>query len=266
MEKPISQLPTQNIANLLDRHGIEHTWKSLLYTHAAVTHSQKLDTNFTIFAEDVLKDLSIGNISVLYEFSLAHVNVQNRKKEGQFFTPDDVALKMVDFTSQFPPGGIWLDPCSGVGNLAFHLVQKHNNPADFMMNYLYLVDKDPLALWIARFLLAAHAQRQRDILIGRQVIEQAKILEDDADAPAQHRQLVARDRRNLAVEGADDAARRLERQEKQAQKRRLAGAGRPRQELEGPARNIEGQVAEDLRPHPVAQSDILEMNQWPIRF
>lgn len=154
MEKPISQLPTQNIANLLDRHGIEHTWKSLLYTHAAVTHSQKLDTNFTIFAEDVLKDLSIGNISVLYEFSLAHVNVQGRKKEGQFFTPDDVALKMVDFTSQFPPGGIWLDPCSGVGNLAFHLVQKHNNPADFMMNYLYLVDKDPLALWIARFLLA----------------------------------------------------------------------------------------------------------------
>ena len=78
--------------------------------------------------------------------------------------------------------------------------------------------------------------------------------------------LVARDGRDFPVEGADDAARRLERQEQETQQRRLAGAGRPREELEGTARNIEGEVAENLRPHPVAQSDILEVNQWPTRF
>ena len=48
---------------------------------------------------------------------------------------------------------------------------------------------------IARLLAAAHTQRQRDVLVGRQVVEQAEILEDDADAPAQQRQLLARDAR-----------------------------------------------------------------------
>jgi hypothetical protein len=42
---------------------------------------------------------------------------------------------------------------------------------------------------VGALVLAAHAQRQRDILIGGQMIEQAEILEDDADAAAQQRQL-----------------------------------------------------------------------------
>ncbi len=43
---------------------------------------------------------------------------------------------------------------------------------------------------IARFLAPAHAQRQRDVLVGGHVVEQAEILEDHADAAAQQRQLV----------------------------------------------------------------------------
>jgi hypothetical protein len=93
------------------------------------------------------------------------------------------------------------------------------------------------------------------------MVEQAKILEDDADTPTQHRQLVARNGGNLPVEGANDTARRLQGEEEKTQQRRLAGTGRPREELERPARNIERQVAEDLRAHPIAQSDILEVNQ-----
>src|ERR1700752_5173891 len=40
---------------------------------------------------------------------------------------------------------------------------------------------------IARFILAKYAQRQRHVLIGRQMIEQPEVLEHDADAAAQCR-------------------------------------------------------------------------------
>ena len=40
---------------------------------------------------------------------------------------------------------------------------------------------------IARLVAPAHAQRQRDILIGGQVVEQAEILEHHADAAPQRR-------------------------------------------------------------------------------
>ena len=41
---------------------------------------------------------------------------------------------------------------------------------------------------IVRLLAAEHAERQGDVLEGGQVVEQAEILEDDADAPAHARQ------------------------------------------------------------------------------
>src|SRR6478735_3535872 len=44
---------------------------------------------------------------------------------------------------------------------------------------------------VARLLAAAHPERQGDIVVGGHVLEQAKVLEDDTDAAAQHRQLVA---------------------------------------------------------------------------
>ncbi len=43
---------------------------------------------------------------------------------------------------------------------------------------------------ISRFVAALHAQRQRDILVGRQMVEQPEILENDADAAAQISDLV----------------------------------------------------------------------------
>lgn len=153
MGKPATQLPVKALNPLLDTHGIQHTWELLLNTHAAshgetdhglLSTDEKMET-------DLLTDLSIGNIAVLYEYSLAHVNADSRKSEGQYFTPDDVASTLAGFSCSFPPGATWLDPCSGVGNLSYHLAELQSNPTDFILNHLYLVDKDPLALLIARF-------------------------------------------------------------------------------------------------------------------
>ena len=110
-----------------------------------------------------------------------------------------------------------------------------------------------------------HAERQRDVFIGRHVIEQAEILQHDPDPFAQIGDLVLAEQRDVVAEQVDQAAGRPQRQEQQLQQRGLAGAGRPGEELEGMGRNLETEVAQNLRAEPVAQSDIFEPNQAQLR-
>jgi type I restriction-modification system DNA methylase subunit len=48
---------------------------------------------------------------------------QQEKEDGQYFTPDDVAQLMAKKSLNFPENRIWVDPCSGVGNLSFWLIK-----------------------------------------------------------------------------------------------------------------------------------------------
>jgi tRNA1(Val) A37 N6-methylase TrmN6 len=65
---------------------------------------------------------------------------------------------MVESSKTFGKG-IWLDPCSGIGNLSWHLANFQKDPEDFILNRLILSDKDPLALFIARTLFAISFQK-----------------------------------------------------------------------------------------------------------
>ena len=93
------------------------------------------------------------------------------------------------------------------------------------------------------------------------MVEQAEILQHDADPPAQVRDVVLGEQRDVLAEQVDQPAGRPQRQEQQFQERGLAGAGRPGQELEGMGGNQEIEVAQNLRPEAVSQSDIFEPNQ-----
>ena len=79
---------------------------------------------------------------------------------------------------------------------------------------------------VAEALFAApeHAERQRDVLVGGQVVEQPEVLEDEADAPPQRRERILAEHRDVVPEQRDQPARRLERQEQEPQQRGLAGA------------------------------------------
>ena len=90
------------------------------------------------------------------------------------------------------------------------------------------------------------------------MVEQPEILEHDADPSPQAGDVVLGERGGVLAEQLDEAARRLQRQEDQAQQRGLAGAGRPGEELEGLRLDREGDVAQDLGTHAVPQADILE--------
>ena len=122
-------LPTKELAILLDNIGLLKTWKEIILTYA-VENFSKSKAKVLLYSEefkgiqlakkDLLKNLAFGKISVLYEFSLAYVNKSSRKESGQYFTPDDVSKLLAEKSSSFNKG-IWLDPCSGIGNLSYWL-------------------------------------------------------------------------------------------------------------------------------------------------
>ena len=153
----------------LNKVGLRKTWINLLATHiygdkkfAYILKSPEFK-GATILKTDLLENLSVGEVSVIYEYSVASLDSKSRKSDGHFFTPDDVAIFMASFSSKFPEG-IWLDPCSGIGNLSWHLVDKQSDPENFIINNLILSDKDGLALLIARVLLTKSFQdKQRNL-------------------------------------------------------------------------------------------------------
>ena len=97
------------------------------------------------------------------------------------------------------------------------------------------------------------------------MVEQAEILQHDADPLAQIGDLFLAEQRDVVTEQIDQPAGRPQRQEQQAQQRGLAGAGGAGQELEGMGGDQEGEVAQNLRAEPVAQTDIFEPNQAQLR-
>jgi hypothetical protein len=162
----IYDFDSKALESKLSSLGIRKTWLSLLVTHlkskpelAYVLESKEFK-NVKSLEVDILSDLSIGEISVLYEYSVAICDSESRKSNGQFFTPDDVAEYMARSSKDFG-AGVWLDPCSGIGNLSWHLVAIQENPEDFLVNSMIISDRDDLALLIARTLFTFSFQNKR---------------------------------------------------------------------------------------------------------
>jgi hypothetical protein len=140
------------------------TWASLLATHVSESGQQfqyLLQDPFFAKAKklesNMLASLSIGEIGVLYEYCVASMDASSRKDNGQFFTPDDVSGLMVKEALNFPKGR-WLDPCSGIGNLSWHLVDAQEDKEAFLIEQMVLSDRDPLALQISRVLFTLSFQ------------------------------------------------------------------------------------------------------------
>ncbi len=160
----IVDFDAQTLDAVLGKLGLRKAWLSILRTNlhtrtdlAYVFQHPEFD-EAELLDSDLIAGLSIGEISVLYEYSHASEDADARKSNGQFFTPDDVARFMAGFADRFPSGR-WLDPCSGIGNLCWHLVAAQDDPEDFLKSRMLLSDKDELALLIARTLLTAAFQR-----------------------------------------------------------------------------------------------------------
>jgi tRNA1(Val) A37 N6-methylase TrmN6 len=145
----------KTISALLPEYGLKQTWLNLLATH--ISSKQRFayiltDDNFlnsTILLTDILENIDIVEIGTLYEYSLAAENYGDKKQNGQYFTPKDISKLLANYSKRFSEGK-WYDPCCGVGNLSWFLVNIQNNKESFLKNNLVLSDKDTLALLIAR--------------------------------------------------------------------------------------------------------------------
>lgn len=141
-----------------NRTAAQSAWLSAVHAHViaqkpglAPVLSEILGVEPT--SADLFADLAIGEIGVCYEALLAHIDSDSRRDRGQFFTPDDAAHFMAERAATFPEG-VWLDPCCGVGSLAWHLASVQDDPADFVAKRLVLMDKDRVALLSAIALIA----------------------------------------------------------------------------------------------------------------
>jgi hypothetical protein len=156
---------SKKLTALLDEFGLHQAWLNILATRIAKNEvfsymlKDKQFDNCTILDGDLIEGLSVGEIGVLYEYSLSSNDTESRKDNGQFFTPDDVAVLLAGHSKEFGDGK-WLDPCSGIGNLSWHLVNMQKNKEHFATNCLILADKDELALFIARVLFTLSFQEK----------------------------------------------------------------------------------------------------------
>ena len=153
----------------LRKFGLKNTWLRILVTHLSDKSQFDYILKNPLFKgiekreTNLIADLSIGDVSVLYEYSVAFADSESRKSNGQFFTPDDVAIYMAEQSKSFGEG-VWLDPCAGIGNLSWHLAAIQENPEDFLRKYLLISDRDELALLIARTLFTFSFQNKRNRL------------------------------------------------------------------------------------------------------
>lgn len=161
----LSSVDLEWLKQLIASHGVQRVWAGLLARHVAKSGSKftyilenPLFDDYEDFEDDLLAGLSIGEIGVLYEFSVASADAKARKNNGQFYTPDDIAQLLVREAMAFPEG-VWLDPCSGIGNLSWHLVAAQTNQEHFLLNNIILSDRDQLALEIARVLFTISFQQ-----------------------------------------------------------------------------------------------------------
>lgn len=169
----INQEKIKTINTNLEKYGLKKAWANILVAkikNSGEKYKYILEDPFFSDTDnihiDLLEGLTIGEISILYEYSLAYNNKDKRQEEGQYFTPDDVAQLMSKKSDIFPKG-IWIDPCSGVGNLSYWLIKRQKNKEDFLSNSIYFIDKDELSLFIARTLLTLEFQDQKDNLFAR---------------------------------------------------------------------------------------------------
>ncbi len=106
-------------------------------------------------------------------------------------------------------------------------------------------------------ILAGDVERQGNVLANGQVIEEAAILMDDADSPPHAGDGIAVERGEVATMHMHRAARRPQLAAREAQKRRLARARRPGQEVEGTGRKLEVQIFENVAT-AIGMGDVVE--------
>ena len=147
----------ETIERLLTEYGLRDTWLSMLRNHLG---DDRIEHNPAI-KDNVLDGLLYFEIADLYEYSLSFVNKENKKRLGQYYTPQDICELMARQAERFPDG-VWCDPCCGIGNLSFELLKTRPD----LFKHMQFFDLDEVALticmWMMSFLCRTDVELVRD--------------------------------------------------------------------------------------------------------
>lgn len=125
--------------------GLQKTWQQIcfyLLNSKESDHSYKESSRF----------LQAENFDELYEAGLALENKQLKRKSGQYYTPDDVALLMCEWLAELP-GEVVCDVACGTGKLILTYLNLIGFEAarDLLLNKkVYLYDDDETALMVCQ--------------------------------------------------------------------------------------------------------------------
>lgn len=136
--------------NITENYSIEHYLSDI----DAVGLEQVWDIFLTVITDEnqQLGILSVKNFGELYEIGLAHVNKEDKKVCGKYYTPEDVASVMAQYCHLSKKHNI-CDVCCGTGNLILSYLSqmKHDDAQKLILEgCVYLYDKDALALHICQ--------------------------------------------------------------------------------------------------------------------
>jgi hypothetical protein len=90
------------------------------------------------------------------------------------------------------------------------------------------------------------------------MVQEAEILEDRADPPSDRRQIVLGQLHDVLAKDADRSPSRPEGQHHEPHEGSFAGAGRAGKKLKALRFDGKIEVADNFRPHAVAQTDVFE--------
>lgn len=122
----------------IDTNGLSSVWSEIL------RYCIKNDSKGTL--------LDVYNFGDLYETGLAHVNKEDKKEQGIYYTPTDVADILSNYLKELRGENV-CDVCCGTGNLIISYLDKIGKIEAINLikeGRLYLYDLDELALEICR--------------------------------------------------------------------------------------------------------------------
>lgn len=121
----------------IDTIGFEKLWNKIL--------------QFVETTDNIPELLKPENFGELYEAGLSYINQDDKKSNGQFFTPKDVSNLLADFSLEYIENKNICDVACGTGNLILTLFQKLDKETVVKVikeGRLYLYDTDKLAMHI----------------------------------------------------------------------------------------------------------------------
>lgn len=112
---------------------VDQYWKDRAYDYL-------LNNNFSIAEE--------------YEEYLAKSNKYDKKKNGQYYTPQDVSIWMAEKFCDIWKDQLIIDPCCGCGNLIVEVIKKLKLSWEEVKQKVILFDIDETALFISKAVIA----------------------------------------------------------------------------------------------------------------